>query len=86
METREELQGLVDTLATQRDQLLVQAHLAKLEAEEEWGALEHKLDQLRAKASQTAAVAGDTATEVAAAAKLLGEEIARGYERLRRLF
>jgi SMC interacting uncharacterized protein involved in chromosome segregation len=86
MEPREELQRLLDTLATQRDELVVRAHLAKLEAQEEWGELEGKLEQLRAKVGKVADVAGDAAEDVAAAAKLLGEEIARGYERLRRLF
>lgn len=85
MEPREELQKLLDILATQRDELIVRAHLAKLEAQEEWRELESKLDELRAKAGQAAEVAGDTLEDVAAAAKLLGEEIARGYERLKRL-
>lgn len=86
MEPREELKRLVDTLATQRDELMLRAHLAKLEAQAEWGELEDKLEVLRAKAGQVADAAGDTAEDVAAAAKLLGEEIARGYERLKRLF
>ena len=86
MEPREELQKLLDKLATQRDELAVRAHLAKLEAQEEWGELEGKLEALRAKVGQAADVAGDAAEDVAAAARLLGEEIARGYERLRRLF
>lgn len=86
MQAREELQKLLDTLATQRDELVVRAHLAKLEAQEEWSELEGKLELLRAKAGQAADVAGDAAEDVAAAARLLGEEIARGYERLRKLF
>lgn len=86
MDVREEMQKLVDTLATQRDELIVRAHLAKLEAEQEWGELEAKLAELRAKAGRAAEVTGDTAEDVAAAARLLAEEIGRGYERLRRLF
>ncbi len=86
MEPREELNKLLDRLATQRDELVVRAHLAKLEAQAEWGELEGKLEQLRAKVAQAMEVAGDTAEDVAAAARLLGEEIARGYERLKRLF
>lgn len=85
MQAREELQKLIDNLATQRDELIVRAHLAKLEAQEEWRELEGKLAQLRAKAGQAAEVAGDAAQDVAAAARLLSEEIARGYERLKRL-
>lgn len=85
MQAHEELQKLIDNLATQRDELVVRAHLAKLEAQKEWHELEGKLAQLRAKAGQAAEVAGDAAQDVAAAAKLMGEEIARGYERLKRL-
>lgn len=86
MDTREEMQKLLDTLATQRDELIVRAHLAKLEAQEAWRELEGKLELLRTKASQASDVAEGAAEDVVAAAKLLGEEIARGYERLRRLF
>lgn len=86
MNAREDMQRLLDTLATQRDELIVQANLAKLEAREEWRELEGKLDELRGKAGQVAEVAGDAGQDVAAAARLLGEEIARGYDRLRKLF
>lgn len=86
MDPRQELQTLVDQLATQRDELVVQAHLAKLEAREEWQELEDKLDALRGKAAEAADVASDAAGNVVAAARLIGEEIASGYERLRRLF
>ncbi len=86
MQVTEELQKLIDGLATQRDELIVKAHLAKLEAQEEWRALEAKLDELRAKAKQAAEVAGEAAEDVRAAARLLAEEIGRGYERLKRLF
>ncbi len=86
MQAREELQKLIDALATQRDELIVRAHLAKLEAQDEWRELEGKLDELRAKAKQAAEVAGEAAEDVRAAARLLAEEIGRGYERLKRLF
>ncbi|MFN3594050.1 MAG: hypothetical protein ACK4TK_05130 [Thiobacillaceae bacterium] len=86
MQVREELQKLIDGLATQRDELIVKAHLAKLEAQDEWRELESKLAELRAKAQQAAEVAGEAAEEVRAAARLLAEEIGRGYERLKRLF
>jgi hypothetical protein len=86
MKAREDMKSLLDRLATERDELVVRAHLARLEAREEWQELEAKLDQLRGKAEQAADVAGDAGQDVAAAARLLGEEIAHGYERLRKLF
>jgi len=86
MDTREEMQKMLDSLAQQRDELIVQAHLAKLEAMEEWENMEGKLTQLRTKASLVGDSAEDTARNVKAAAKQLAEEIARGYDRIRKLF
>ena len=86
MDTREEMQKILDSLAQQRDELIVQAHLAKLEAMEEWESMEGKLTQLRAKAGLVGDSAEDTARNVKAAAKQLAEEIARGYDRIRKLF
>ena len=84
MTTREDLKALLDRLATQRDELIVQAHLARLGAQADWHQLEQQLEHLGAKAAQTAEVTGDTGREVLAVARLMGEEIARGYERLRK--
>ncbi len=86
MDTREEMQKILDSLAQQRDELIVQAHLAKLEAMEEWENMEGKLVRLRAKASQVGDTAGDSAKDVKVAAKQLADEIARGYDRIRKLF
>ena len=84
MNANEELKKLLDRLATERDELIVKAHLARLEAQDEWAELEKQLAQMREKATVVATVSGDTAREVLSAAKLAGEEIARGYERLRK--
>jgi predicted anti-sigma-YlaC factor YlaD len=84
MNANEELRKLLDRLATQRDELIVQAHLGRLQAHDDWERLEKQLEQMRGKAAAAATVTGDTAREVLAAARLAGEEIARGYERLRK--
>ncbi|MHB1246368.1 MAG: hypothetical protein ACYCZH_07990 [Sulfuriferula sp.] len=86
MDVREEMQKILDSLAQQRDELIVQAHLAKLEAMDEWENMEGKLTQLRAKASQVSDSAEDSAKSVKVAAKQLADEIARGYDRIRKLF
>jgi SMC interacting uncharacterized protein involved in chromosome segregation len=86
MDTREEIQKMLDKLAQQRDELIVQAHLAKLEAMDEWDSMEGKLNQLRTKASQASSVAGDAAKDIKGAASQLAEEISRGYDKLRKLF
>ena len=86
METREEMQKILDRLAQQRDELIVQAHLAKLDAMDEWKSMEGKLAQLRVKASQVGDIAEDSAKDIKIAAKQLADEIGRGYDKLRKLF
>lgn len=86
MDTREEMKKILDNLAQQRDELIVQAHLAKLEAMDEWESMEGKLTQLRTKAGQASNVAEDAAKDIKAAARQLAEEINRGYDKIRKLF
>lgn len=84
MTANEELRKLLDRLATQRDELIVKAHLARLEAQDDWTEPEKQLHQLREKTAEAAAITGDSGREVLAAARRVGEEVARGYERLRK--
>ncbi|MES2366767.1 MAG: hypothetical protein V4563_12865 [Pseudomonadota bacterium] len=86
MDTREEMQKILDKLAQQRDELIVQAHLAKLEAMDEWGNMETKLTQLRVKAGRISDSAEDSAKDIKIAAKDLAAEIGRGYDKIRKLF
>lgn len=81
-----DLEKLVASLKQQRDELSLQLHLAKAEARDEWNELEGRWERMRGKLEQARQVAGETGQEVGAAASLLAEEIARGYERIRRLF
>ncbi len=85
MGAREEMQDLLAKLATKRDELIVQANLAKLEAREEWAELEGKLAELRAKAEAAGDIAEETAEGVAASAKDVVADLQAGYERLRKL-
>lgn len=86
METREEIQKILDKLAQQRDELIVQAQLAKLEAMDEWKNVESKLAQLRNNTGPLKDTVKESAQDIQAAAKQLAEEISRGYERIRKLF
>ena len=86
MDTREEIQKILDKLAQQRDELIVQAQLAKLEAMDEWKNVEVKWSQLRSKTGPLKDTAKESAKDIQAAAKQLAEEISRGYDRLRKLF
>lgn len=86
MNTREEIQKILDGLAQQRDELIVQAQLAKLEAMDEWKNVEGKLTQLRAHTGPLTDTAKEVGKDIQVAARQLAEEISRGYDRIRKLF
>jgi uncharacterized protein (DUF3084 family) len=77
------LDGLVDELSKLRDELRVRAHLAKLEAEEEWDALEEKWTQLQPKLEAVREDASKASKNVLAALELGAEELREGYRRIR---
>jgi hypothetical protein len=85
-ELREELKKLEDTVLQQRDELRVKLHLAKADARDEWEELERKWAEAQVKFAQVQKAAGESSEGVEAAARLLGEELLKGYERIRRLF
>ena len=81
-----QLQDRVQEFARMRDELIVQANLARLEAREEWGELEARLEQLKAKADEAGDIAEDTAEAMAESAKEVLAELQAGYDKLRKLF
>ncbi len=78
-----ELSHLAETLKRERDELRLQAHLLKADLADEWHALEHRFEHFEQKAARVGHVASDAAHEVGAAARLVGEEISRGYAKIR---
>ena len=80
----QDIETLVESLRQQRDALKVQLHLGKAEAQEEWAELEKKLEHLRAKTRAVGNETHEVSQDVFAAAKLMAEEIKRGYERIRK--
>lgn len=83
MNIQEELEKFRDGLLQQRDELLVQLNLAKLEAKEEWQKTEAKLEELKAKLDTVASEAKDASDDVWTSMKMLGEEIKTAYERIK---
>ena len=63
MEIREEFDKLVEKLKTERDELNLKAHLASMEAREEFKEAEEKWGQVKEKASKIADEAVDTSEE-----------------------
>jgi hypothetical protein len=85
-EMPEEMKKLQEALLQQRDELRVRLHLAKADARDEWEGLEKKWAEVQVKFSQLQKSAGESMDDIEAAARLLGEEIQKGYDRIRRLF
>lgn len=82
MDIKEEFGNLLDRLKTERDQIKLKAHLASMEAKEEFAATEQKWHQFKEKASEIADDAVDTSEEYAAKAKIIGEELKETYKRI----
>ncbi len=82
MNIREELDNLRESLLQQRDELIVKAGLAKLEAREEWENVEKQVDHFMAKLETIGNEASVASEDVLKSARNLGEEIKKAYERI----
>ena len=83
---KKRIDEMVNDLKQQRDELQVKLHLAKLEAGEEWERVGAQLAKLEAKAKELGSATADASQDVAAAAKLLGEEIRDGFKKIAKHF
>ncbi len=70
---------IVQDLKTMRDEIQVKIHLASQELQQDFEDLEDKWEQARAKAGLDR-----TAQGVGSALELLGDELKRGYDRIRK--
>lgn len=84
MEEQKEIESFMDKVQRQRDELFLQIHLAKAEMKEEWEAAEKKLERMKAKAPTVAKESGESLKDVGTAVKLVGEELLRSYERIKK--
>jgi hypothetical protein len=80
---KQDVNDLVESLRRDRDELRVQMHLLKADARDEWATLEKKWAHLQTKSEAVGASAGQVASEVGAALKLLGDEVRTGYRKIR---
>lgn len=74
----------LDRVARLRDELRLKLALGKAEAEAEWRRMEGRWDDLRAKIRNIEGASKETASELRKAAGEVVEEIADGYERIKR--
>ncbi len=84
MDVKKELDKIKQTLATERDELRVKAHLLTKEVTSEWEDVEKKWDNFQLKASNVAEAGQEGMSEVYEATKLLGNEIGGAYQRIRK--
>lgn len=80
-----DLDDLVEDLKQKRDEVRVQINLASREIKDEWKDLEEKMDEFTGKVSQFAGDAQlkETGEGLGQALGEVGNELKRGYERIR---
>lgn len=77
---------IVNELKKERDELRVKLNLAKMDASDEWEKVEHQLEKLELKAKEIGSATADATGEIAAAAKLLAEEVRDGFKNIAKHF
>jgi hypothetical protein len=81
MDIKQEFSELVDSLKTERDEILLQLHLASMDAKDEFETLDEKWDLVAQKVAEMADDAEDISEEGIAKAKELGLELKDLYHR-----
>lgn len=82
MGIKEEFESLVEKLKRERDEIILKAHLASMEARQELEGAEKKWNQLKEKASEIADGTVETSEEYIVKAKIVGEELKETYKRI----
>ena len=80
-----DLDQLAEDVKRVRDELEVKMHLAAADARDEWTELEKKWKHFRGRMDTVGKVAEEAAEGVGEALDVLGEELKKGYERIRSL-
>ncbi|BAW79548.1 hypothetical conserved protein [Candidatus Nitrosoglobus terrae] len=82
---RDSLQEFLDYLEQQRDELRVQIHLGKLEAQEEWEQIEEKWEKLKPTLNAIRDESIASSKNIFTSLTLAAEEIESGYKRVKKL-
>ncbi len=83
-EKKSEMEKLINTLKQHRDELALQIHLGEMEAKEEFDKAKDKLDQMTAQFDPLKHAVSESADNVFASLQLVGEEIKKSFERVRK--
>lgn len=79
-DTKKRISEMIGELKKERDELKLKLHLTKMEAGDEWDKISGKLQKLEAKAKELGGATSEASKDIGAAAKLLGEEIRKGFK------
>lgn len=85
MDWSEKFSEEVEDLRRVRDELRVQLHLGREEARERWEALEKRWHHLESRLKVVREGSRESAEDVREAARMLVDEIRRGYKHVREL-
>lgn len=80
----QDIDGMVEKLKQQRDELKVRAHLFKAETRDEWEKVEDQWQHFQGRAKQVRSASAEVGEEVALTVRKLGQEILEGYKRIQR--
>lgn len=84
MNLLEEMEKFRDGLLQQRDELLVQLDLARMDLRDEWDKAEARLEELKGRIEAVVSEAKQASEDVWAGVQILGEEIRNAYERIKK--
>ncbi|MGZ4957775.1 MAG: hypothetical protein ACXV7J_00870 [Methylomonas sp.] len=82
MSLKSDFESLLDNLNTAREELQLKAHLASMEARDEFEETEKQWQQIKNKAAEIADDSKETSDEFIAKAKIIGEELKDAYQRI----
>lgn len=81
-DARKQIDKILLSLKKDRDELRVKLRLAKMDASDEWMELEKKLVKLEAHAKDVGEATAQASKDMGAAARLLAEEIGKGFKKI----
>ncbi|MEP1446862.1 MAG: hypothetical protein ABJK37_12185 [Paraglaciecola sp.] len=81
---KQEVDKILEQVKQERDEIVLKAHLLKADARDEWHKVDKQWEHFKSKAGQVGKEAKGASEDVSAAAKLLGEEIMKSFQRIRK--
>jgi hypothetical protein len=79
-----EIEKLVGQVKQERDEIVLKAHLFQADAKDEWHKVDKQWEYFKSKAGQVGKEAKGASDDVFTAVKLLGEEIIKSFQRIRK--